>query len=106
MLSHFLPRNFARRLKRLPSHLGLWAQGVVDSEKQQAPNCPISRREGPRWRPSPRARVERFARCVYDNEARPEEVCFFLPYAGSLAAASSLWRRVVLVVMDGSGVGR
>src|ERR1041385_5750333 len=86
--------NFARHLNTLAALIS----GIVGSKSTQLPHIAIKVPDGTK----PESRVKRFARWC-DNACILEEV-YFLPYAEVLLQHLA-WQTVVLV-MDGSGVGR
>jgi hypothetical protein len=72
--------------------------GIVSSQSTQLPHIAAHVPNGTK----PESRVKRFARWV-DNAHILEEV-YFLPYAGVLLRHLAL--QTLVLVMDGSGVGR
>jgi len=86
--------NFARHLNTLAALIS----GIVGSKSTQLPHIATKVPDGTK----PESRVKRFARWV-DNAHILEEV-YFLPYAEVLLRHLAL--QTVVLVMDGSGVGR
>jgi len=86
--------NFARHLNTLAALIS----GIVGSKSSQLPHIATKVPDGTK----PESRVKRFARWL-DNDRILEEV-YFLPYADVLLRHLAL--QTVVLVMDGSGVGR
>src|SRR5919199_218060 len=86
--------NFARHLNTLAALIS----GIVGSKSTQLPHIATKVPDGTK----PESRVKRFARWC-DNAHILEEV-YFLPYAEVLLRHLAL--ETVVLVMDGSGVGR
>src|SRR5919201_696124 len=86
--------NVARHLQTLAALIS----GIVGSKSTQLPTIATKVPDGTR----PESRVKRFARWV-DNERILEEM-YFLPYAEILLTHLAL--ETLVLVMDGSGVGR
>jgi len=86
--------NFARHLNTLAALIS----GIVGSKSTQLPHIATKVPDGTK----PESRVKRFARWC-DNAHILEEV-YFLPYADVLLRHLAL--ETVVLVMDGSGVGR
>jgi hypothetical protein len=86
--------NFARHVQTLAALIS----GIVGSKSTQLPTIATKVPDGTK----PESRVKRFARWV-DNAHILEEV-YFLPYADVLLRHLAL--QTVVLVMDGSGVGR
>jgi hypothetical protein len=86
--------NFARHVQTLAALIS----GIVGSKSTQLPHIATQVPDGTK----PASRVKRFARWV-DNAHILEEV-YFLPYADVLLRPLAL--QTVVLVMDGSGVGR
>src|SRR2546426_11529877 len=86
--------NFARHLNTLAALIS----GIVGSKSTQLPQIATKVPDGTK----PESRVKRFARWC-DNAHILEEV-YFLPYADVLLRHLAL--QTVVLVMDGSGVGR
>src|ERR687887_2492358 len=86
--------NFARHLNTLAALIS----GIVGSKSTQLPHIATKVPDGTK----PESRVKRFARWI-DN-ARILEEMYFLPYAEVLLRHLAL--ETVVLVMDGSGVGR
>src|ERR687886_2370034 len=86
--------NFARHLNTLAALIS----GIVGSKSTQLPHIATKVPDGTK----PESRVKRFARWC-DNDHILEEV-YFLPYAEVLLRHLAL--QTVVLVMDGSGVGR
>jgi len=86
--------NFARHLTTLAALIS----GIVGSKSTQLPHIATKVPDGTK----PESRVKRFARWC-DNAHILEEV-YFLPYADVLLRHLAL--QTVVLVMDGSGVGR
>jgi Transposase DDE domain len=86
--------NFARHVQTLAALIS----GIVGSKSTQLPHIATKVPDGTK----PESRVKRFARWV-DNAHILEEV-YFLPYADVLLRHLAL--QTVVLVMDGSGVGR
>src|SRR6476660_7732396 len=86
--------NFARHLNTLAALIS----GIVGSQSTQLPHIAAKVPNGTK----PESRVKRFARC-FDNAHVLEEV-YFLPYADVLLRHLAL--QTLVLVMDGSGVGR
>src|ERR1044072_6945815 len=86
--------NFARHLNTLAALIS----GIVGSKSTQLPHIATKVPDGTK----PESRVKRFARWC-DNAHILEEM-YFLPYADVLLRHLALQR--VVLVMDGSGVGR
>ena len=86
--------NLARHLNTLAALIS----GIVGSKSTQLPNIAAKVPNGTK----PESRVKRFARW-FDNDHILEEV-YFLPYAEVLLRHVAL--QTVVLVMDGSGVGR
>ena len=86
--------NFARHLNTLAALIS----GIVGSKSPQLPHIATKVPDGTK----PESRVKRFARWC-DNAHILEEV-YFLPYADVLLRHLAL--ETVVLVMDGSGVGR
>ena len=86
--------NFARHLNTLAALIS----GIVGSKSTQLPHIATKVPDGAK----PESRVKRFARWL-DNARIMEEV-YFLPYADVLLRHLAL--QTVVLVMDGSGVGR
>jgi hypothetical protein len=86
--------NLARHLNTLAALIS----GIVGSKSTQLPNIAAKVPNGTK----PESRVKRFARW-FDNDHILEEV-YFLPYADVLLRHFAL--QTVVLVMDGSGVGR
>lgn len=86
--------NFARHMQTLAALIS----GIVGSKSTQLPTIATKVPDGTK----PESRVKRFARWV-DNAHILEEV-YFLPYADVLLRHLAL--QTVVLVMDGSGVGR
>src|SRR5262250_1190592 len=86
--------NFARHLNTLAALIS----GIVGSKSTQLPHIAMKVSNGTK----PESRVKRFARWC-DNASILEEV-YFLPYANVLLRHLAL--QTVVLVMDGSGVGR
>jgi len=86
--------NFARHLSTLAALIS----GIVGSKSTQLPQIATKVPDGTK----PESRVKRFARWC-DNAHILEEV-YFLPYADVLLRHLAL--QTVVLVMDGSGVGR
>ena len=86
--------NFARHLNTLAALIS----GIVGSKSSQLPHIAIKVPDGTK----PESRVKRFTRWL-DNDHILEEV-YFLPYADVLLRHLAL--QTVVLVMDGSGVGR
>jgi Transposase DDE domain len=97
-LAHCYPTpslgNFARHLNTLAARIS----GIVGSKSTQLPHIATKVPDGTK----PESRVKRFARWC-DNAHILEEV-YFLPYADVLLRHLAL--ETVVLVMDGSGVGR
>ncbi len=86
--------NFARHLNTLAALIS----GIVGSKSSQLPHIATKVPDGTK----PESRVKRFTRWL-DNDHILEEV-YFLPYADVLLRHLAL--QTVVLVMDGSGVGR
>jgi hypothetical protein len=86
--------NFARHLNTLAALIS----GIVGSKSTQLPHMAAKVPNGTK----PESRVKRFARWL-DNAHILEEM-YFLPYADVLLR--HLARQTLVLVMDGSGVGR
>ena len=86
--------NFARHVQTLAALIS----GIVGSKSTQLPHIATKVPDGTK----PESRVTRFARWV-DNAQILEEV-YFLPYAAVLLRHLAL--QTLVLVMDGSGVGR
>ena len=86
--------NFARHVQTLAALIS----GIVGSKSTQLPTIATKVPDGTQ----PESRVKRFARWV-DNAHILEEV-YFLPYADILLRHLAL--QTLVLVMDGSGVGR
>jgi hypothetical protein len=86
--------NFARHLNTLAALIS----GIVGSKSSQLPHIATKVPDGTK----PESRVKRFTRWL-DNDHSLEEV-YFLPYADGLLRHLAL--QTVVLVMDGSGVGR
>jgi len=86
--------NLARHLSTLAALIS----GIVGSKSTQLPHIAAKVPDGTK----PESRVKRFARWL-DNAHILEEV-YFLPYADVLLRHLAL--QTVVLVMDGSGVGR
>jgi hypothetical protein len=86
--------NLARHLNTLAALLS----GIVGSKSTQLPHIAAKVPNGTK----PESRVKRFARW-FDNDYILEEI-YFLPYADVLLRHFAL--QTVVLVMDGSGVGR
>ena len=86
--------NFARHVQTLAALIS----GIVGSKSTQLPHIATKVPDGTK----PESRVTRFARWV-DNAHILEEV-YFLPYAAVLLRHRAL--QTLVLVMDGSGVGR
>jgi len=86
--------NFARHLNTLAALIS----GIVGSKSSQLPHIATKVPDGTK----PESRVKRFTRWL-DNDHILEEV-YFLPYAEVLLRHLAL--QTVVLVMDGSGVGR
>ena len=86
--------NFARHLNTLAALIS----GIVGSKSSQLPHIATKVPDGTK----PESRVKRFARWL-DNDHILEEV-YFLPHADVLLRHLAL--QTVVLVMDGSGVGR
>jgi hypothetical protein len=86
--------NFARHLNTLAALIS----GIVGSKSSQLPHIATKVPDGTK----PESRVKRLARWL-DNDHIREEV-YFLPYADVLLRHLAL--QTVVLVMDGSGVGR
>src|SRR5439155_8009222 len=86
--------NFARHLNTLAALIS----GIVGSTSSQLPHIATKVPDGTK----PESRVKRFTRWL-DNDHILEEV-YFLPYADVLLRHLAL--QTVVLVMDGSGVGR
>jgi len=86
--------NFARHVQTLAALIS----GIVGSKSTQLPHIATKVPDGTK----PESRVTRFARWV-DNAHILEEV-YFLPYAAVLLRHLAL--QTLVLVMDGSGVGR
>src|SRR5947209_505734 len=86
--------NFARHVQTLAALIS----GIVGSKSTQLPTIATKVPDGTK----PESRVQRFARWL-DNAHILEEV-YFLPYADVLLRHLAL--QTVVLVMDGSGVGR
>ena len=86
--------NFARHLTTLAALIS----GIVGSKSTQLPHIATKVPDGTK----PESRVKRFARWC-DNAHILEEV-YFLPYADVLLRHLAL--QTLVLVMDGSGVGR
>src|SRR2546428_6697430 len=86
--------NFARHLQTLAALIS----GMVGSKSSQLPHIATKVPNGTK----PESRVKRFTRWL-DNDHILEEV-YFLPYADVLLRHLAL--QTVVLVMDGSGVGR
>ena len=86
--------NFARHLNTLAALIS----GIVGSKSSQLPHLATKVPDGTK----PESRVKRFTRWL-DNDHILEEV-YFLPYADALLRHLAL--QTVVLVMDGSGVGR
>jgi hypothetical protein len=86
--------NFARHLNTLAALIS----GIVGSKSSQLPHIATKVPDGTK----PESRVKRFTRWL-DNDHILEEV-YFLPYADILLRHLAL--QTVVLVMDGSGVGR
>jgi hypothetical protein len=88
------PGNFARPLNTLAALIS----GIVGSKSRQLPHMATKVPDGPK----PESRVNRLTRWL-DNDHILEEV-YFLPYADVLLRHLAV--QTVVLVMDGSGVGR
>src|SRR5207245_2684762 len=86
--------NFARHLNTLAALIS----GIVGSKSSQLPHIATKVPDGTK----PESRVKRFTRWL-DNDHILEEA-YFLPYAEVLLRHLAL--QTVVLVMDGSGVGR
>ena len=86
--------NFARHLNTLAALIS----GIVGSKSSQLPHIATKVPDGTK----PESRVKRFTRWL-DNDHILEEV-YFLPYADVLLRHLAL--QTLVLVMDGSGVGR
>jgi Transposase DDE domain len=86
--------NFARHLNTLAALIS----GIVGSKSSQLPHIATKVPDGTK----PESRVKRFTRWL-DNDHIREEV-YFLPYADVLLRHLAL--QTLVLVMDGSGVGR
>src|SRR5712692_4048052 len=86
--------NFARHLNTLAALIS----GIVGSKSSQLPHMATKVPDGTK----PESRAKRFTRWL-DNDHILEEV-YFLPYADVLRRHLAL--QTVVLVMDGSGVGR
>ena len=97
-LTHAYPTaptgHFARHVQTLAALIS----GIVGSKSTQLPTIATKVPDGTR----PESRVKRFARWV-DNERILEEM-YFLPYAEMLLTHLAL--ETLVLVMDGSGIGR
>src|SRR5437868_10829827 len=97
-LTHAYPTpptgNFARHVQTLAALIS----GIVGSKSTQLPTIATEVPDSTK----PESRVQRFARWL-DNAHILEEV-YFLPYADVLLRHLAL--QTVVLVMDGSGVGR
>jgi hypothetical protein len=97
-LTQWYPGQPSGRVARHLSTLAALISGIVGSKSTQLPHMAAKVPNGTK----PESRVKRFARWL-DNPHILEEV-YFLPYADVLLQHLA-WQTVVLV-MDGSGVGR
>ena len=97
-LTQWYPGQPSGRVARHLSTLAALISGIVGSKSTQLPHMAAKVPNGTK----PESRVKRFARWL-DNAHILEEV-YFLPYAEVLLQHLA-WQTVVLV-MDGSGVGR
>src|SRR5881409_1761515 len=97
-LTHAYPLEPTGNLARHLNTLAALISGIVGSKSTQLPNIAAKVPNGTK----PESRVKRFARW-FDNDHILEEV-YFLPYADILLRHLAL--QTVVLVMDGSGVGR
>ena len=88
------PGNFARHLNTLAALIS----GIVGSKSTQLPHIATKVPDGAK----PESRVKRFAR--WCDHAHILEEVYFLPYVDVLLRHLAL--ETVVLVMDGSGVGR
>ena len=97
-LVHAYPAPPTGNLARHRNTLAALISGIVGSKSTQLPHIAAKVPNGTK----PESRVKRFARWL-DNAHILEEV-YFLPYAEVLLRHLAL--QTVVLVMDGSGVGR
>jgi hypothetical protein len=97
-LTQSYPGQLTGTAARHLTTLAALISGIVGSKSTQLPHIATQVPDGTK----PESRVKRFARWL-DNERILEEV-YFLPYAAILLA--HLASETVVLVMDGSGVGR
>ena len=97
-LTQYYPGQPSGAVARHLITLAALISGIVGSKSTQLPHIAAKVPNGPK----PESRVKRFARWV-DNAHILEEV-YFLPYADVLLRHLAL--QTVVLVMDGSGVGR
>jgi hypothetical protein len=97
-LTQSYPGQLTGTVARHLTTLAALISGIVGSKSTQLPHIATQVPDGTK----PESRVKRFARWL-DNERILEEV-YFLPYAAILLA--HLARETVVLVMDGSVVGR
>src|SRR3989442_2584439 len=97
-LTQYYPGQPSGTVARHLTTLAALISGIVGSKSTQLPNIAAKVPNGTK----PESRVKRFARWV-DNAHILEEV-YFLPYADILLRHLAL--QTVVLVMDGSGVGR
>jgi Transposase DDE domain len=97
-LKHAYPLEPTGNLARHLTTLAAFISGIVGSKSTQLPQIAAKVPEASK----PESRVKRFSRWC-DNDSIREEV-YFLPYAEALLRHVAL--QTVVLVMDGSGVGR
>src|SRR5438128_4080269 len=97
-LKQWYPGEPSGRLAQHLTSLAAFISGIVGSKSSQLPSIATKVPDGTK----PESRVKRFTRWL-DNDHILEEV-YFLPYADVLLRHLAL--QTVVLVMDGSGVGR
>ncbi len=97
-LEQCYPSKLSGRMAQHVTTLAAFISGIVGSKSSQLPSIATKIPD----RAKPESRVKRLSRWL-DNEQIKEEV-YFLPYAELVL--SHLARETLLLVMDGSGVGR
>jgi hypothetical protein len=97
-LTHCYPGEISGRMDQHLTTLAALISGIVGSKSSQLPHIATKIPD----RAKPESRVKRLSRWL-DNEQIKEEI-YFLPYAEMLLHGLSL--ETLVLVMDGSGVGR
>ena len=97
-LTQCYPSEMSGRLAQHVTTLAALISGIVGSKSSQLPSIATKIAD----RAKPESRVKRLSRWL-DNEQIKEEI-YFLPYAEMLLTRLAL--ETLVLVMDGSGVGR